>query len=76
MRGIGWVVLYEDLANGRLINFWINEHDIGHPAGCQPLLVMDVFEHAFMLDYGLKKAEYIGAFFKAVDWAAAGARLK
>lgn len=76
MRGIGWVVLYEDTTNGRLINFWINEHDAGHPAGCEPLLVMDVFEHAFMLDYGLKRADYIEAFFKAIDWAAAGARLK
>jgi Fe-Mn family superoxide dismutase len=76
MRGIGWVVLYEDTENGRLINVWINEHDGGHPAGCAPLLVMDVFEHAFMLDYGLKKAEYIEAFFKAVDWSAVGRRLK
>lgn len=76
MRGIGWVVLYEDLANGRLINSWVNEHDVGHPAGCQPLLVLDVFEHAFMIDYGLKKADYIEAFFKAVDWKAVEARLK
>jgi len=76
MRGIGWVVLYEDLANGRLINFWVNEHDVGHPAGCQPLLIMDVFEHAFMIDYALKKADYIEAFFKAVDWKAVEARLK
>jgi Fe-Mn family superoxide dismutase len=76
MRGIGWVVLYQDPANGRLINFWINEHDTGHPAGCRPLLVMDVFEHAFMLDYGLKKADYIEAFFKAVAWTAVEARLR
>jgi Fe-Mn family superoxide dismutase len=76
MRGIGWVVLYEDLTNGRLINFWVNEHDVSHPAGCVPLLVLDVFEHAFMLDYGLKRADYIEAFFKAIDWAAVGARLK
>jgi superoxide dismutase, Fe-Mn family len=76
MRGIGWVALYEDPANGRLINFWINEHDVSHPAGCAPLLIMDVFEHAFMLDYGLKRADYIEAFFKAVDWAAVGSRLK
>jgi len=76
MRGIGWVVLYEDPANGRLINFWVNEHDVSHPAGCLPLLIMDVFEHAFMTDYGLKRAEYIGAFFKNIDWAAVGSRLK
>ena len=76
MRGIGWVVLYEDPANGRLINFWVNEHDVSHPAGCQPLLIMDVFEHAFMIDYGLKRADYIEAFFKNIDWTAVASRLK
>ncbi|MBC7963218.1 MAG: superoxide dismutase [Steroidobacteraceae bacterium] len=76
MRGIGWVVLYQDNVSGRLFNFWINEHDQGHPAGCMPILVMDVFEHAFMLDYGLKRADYIEAFFKNIDWKAVEARLK
>jgi len=76
MRGIGWVVLYQDIANGKLINFWINEHDVSHPAGCNPLLIMDVFEHAFMLDYGLKRADYINAFFKNIDWKSVEARLK
>jgi Fe-Mn family superoxide dismutase len=76
MRGIGWVILYQDVTNGRLINFWINEHDVGHPAGCLPILIMDVFEHAFMIDYGLKKADYIEAFFKNIDWKAVEARLK
>ena len=76
MRGIGWTVLYQDAANGRLINFWINEHDIGHPSGCKPILIMDVFEHAFMLDYGLKRADYIEAFFKNIDWRVSETRLK
>lgn len=76
IRGIGWVVLYQDVANGRFINFWINEHDVSHPAGCNPILIMDVFEHAFMLDYGLKRADYIEAFFKNIDWKAVEARLK
>lgn len=76
MRGIGWAVLYEDPTNGQLINFWINEHDTAHPAGCRPILIMDVFEHAFMIDYGLKRADYIEAFFKNIDWPAAEARLK
>jgi len=76
MRGIGWVVLYEDPASGRLMNFWINEHDVSHPAGCNPILVMDVFEHAYMLDYGLKRPDYINAFFNNIDWAAAGSRVK
>jgi Fe-Mn family superoxide dismutase len=76
MRGIGWTILYQDPANGRLINFWINEHDVAHPAGCAPLLVMDVFEHAFMIDYGLKRADYIGAFFANINWSAVEARMK
>lgn len=76
MRGIGWVILYQDTVGGRLVNFWVNEHDAGHPAGCQPILIMDVFEHAFMIDYGLKKADYIEAFFKNIDWKAAAARLR
>jgi Fe-Mn family superoxide dismutase len=76
MRGIGWAVLYQDVVSGALINFWINEHDTAHPAGCVPLLIMDVFEHAFMIDYGLKRADYIEAFFKNVNWTAAEKRLK
>ena len=75
MRGIGWVVLYEDPATGRLINTWINEHDVGHLAGARPVLIMDVFEHAFIPDYGLKRAEYIEAFFKNIDWKAVDSRL-
>jgi Fe-Mn family superoxide dismutase len=76
MRGIGWTVLYRDGASGRLINFWVNEHDVAHPAGCTPLLIMDVFEHAFMLDYGLKRADYIEAFFKNINWQTVESRLK
>jgi len=75
MRGIGWVVLDEDPQTGRLINAWINEHDVGHPAGGNPLLVMDVFEHAYLPDYGLKRGDYIQAFFQNINWPAVEARL-
>jgi len=76
MRGIGWAILYEDTINGKLINFWINEHDVSHPAGCNPLLIMDVFEHAFMIDYGLKRIDYIEAFFGNINWKVVEGRLK
>ena len=76
MRGIGWVILYQDNTNGWFFNQWINEHEVGHPAGCAPILVMDVFEHAFMLDYGLKRTDYINAFFQNIDWEVATKRLK
>jgi Fe-Mn family superoxide dismutase len=74
MRGIGWVVLYYDAAAKRLFNCWINEHDVGHLSGCAPILVMDVFEHAYMSDYGLKRADYIAAFFMNIGWKAAEGR--
>ncbi len=68
MRGIGWIILYYDKKANRLFNVWVNEHDTGHFAGCSPLLIMDVFEHAYMIDYQLKKTDYISAFWNAVDW--------
>ena len=68
MRGIGWTILYQDNTTGQLLNQWINEHETGHLAGCTPVLVMDVFEHAFITDYGLKRANYIEAFFKNINW--------
>lgn len=76
MRGIGWAILYQDLTTGRLHNFWINEHDAGHPACCTPILIMDVFEHAFMTDYGLKRADYINSFFQNIEWNAAEGRMQ
>jgi len=76
LRGIGWVVLYQDNVTGSLFNQWVNEHDVGHLAGCAPILIMDVFEHAFMIDYGLKRADYIAAFFNNINWEAAETRIK
>lgn len=76
LRGIGWVVLYRDGQSGRLFNAWVNEHDVGHPAGATPLLVLDVFEHAFLTDYGLKRADYLEAWWKAIDWTAVEARMR
>jgi Fe-Mn family superoxide dismutase len=76
MRGIGWTILYQDSVTGKLLNFWVNEHDTAHPAGCQPILIMDVFEHAFITDYGLKRADYIESFFKNINWKVVEKRLK
>ena len=76
MRGIGWTILYQDNMSGKLFNQWINEHDVGHPTGCVPILILDVFEHAYMTDYGLKRADYIESFLKNINWAAAEGRLK
>ena len=75
MRGIGWTILYLDPISGRLINFWVNEHDVGHPVGFEPLLIMDVFEHAYMGDYGLKRADYIETFFRNINWSKVSSRI-
>jgi Fe-Mn family superoxide dismutase len=74
MRGIGWAVLYQDNESGRLFNVWITEHDGGHLAGGTPLLVMDVFEHAYINDYQLERAKYVEAFLNVVDWEAVAKR--
>ena len=76
MRGIGWIILYHDKQVDRLFNVWVNEHDVGHFAGAIPLLVMDVFEHAYIRDYGIKRADYIEVFMKNIDWNIADKRFK
>jgi len=76
MRGIGWAILCKDNKNGRLFNVWINEHDLGHLAGATILLVMDVFEHAYMPQYGLDRDKYITAFFSNIDWSVVNQRSK
>jgi Fe-Mn family superoxide dismutase len=76
MRGIGWVILFQDPATDRLTNHWITLHQDGVPAGFKPLLVMDVWEHAFMRDYKVtEKAKYVEAFFRNVNWSAVERRL-
>ncbi len=75
MRGIGWVILTQDIETGELFNIWVNEHDGGHLAGSNPLLVLDVFEHAYLTDYGIKRADYLAAFARHIDWQAVEQRL-
>lgn len=72
MRGVGWAILYRDPWSGRLSNHWIGLHEVGHPAGFQPILVMDLWEHAFT---GLERAKYVDAFVSNVHWEEAEARM-
>ena len=77
MRGIGWVILFQDPATDRLTNHWITLHQDGVPAGFKPLLVMDVWEHAFMRDHKVTdKAKYVEAFFRNIDWPIVERRLR
>ena len=71
MRGVGWAIAYSDPANGQVSNHWIELHETGNIAGFVPLLVMDVWEHAFLLDYKpADRPKYIDAFLSNVDWNA------
>ncbi len=77
MRGVGWAVCYQDPVNERLSNHWITLHEVGNVAGFVPVLVMDVWEHAFLLDYKpADRPKYIEAFFSNIDWAACEQRLQ
>jgi Fe-Mn family superoxide dismutase len=76
MRGVGWAVTYLDPATGRLSNHWITLHEDGNIAGFKPIIVMDVWEHAFLLDYKpAERPKYIESFLANLDVGAAEARL-
>ena len=76
MRGVGWAICYENPANGRLSNHWVTLHETGNVAGFNPVLVMDVWEHAFILDYKpAERPKYIEAFFSNIDWNTLDKRL-
>jgi Fe-Mn family superoxide dismutase len=77
MRGVGWAICYQNPANGRLSNHWITLHETGNVAGFTPILVMDVWEHAFLLDYKpAERPKYIEAFFSNINWATVEDRFK
>jgi len=75
MRGVGWAICYENPANRRLSNHWISLHETGNVAGFNPILVMDVWEHAYLLDFKTERPKYIEAFFSNIDWSAVEGRV-
>lgn len=75
MRGIGWVLLVIDRATSTMRNIWVSDHEIGHLAGCDVLFALDVWEHAYLLDYlPAQRADYVNAVFANLNWATAEAR--
>ena len=76
MRGVGWAALFQDPVTGWLSNHWLSLHQEGAPVSFKPILVLDVWEHAFLVDYvPAERPKYIDAFFANVDWQAAEQRL-
>jgi Fe-Mn family superoxide dismutase len=77
MRGVGWAICNQNPANGRISNHWVTLHETGNVAGFNPILVMDVWEHAFLLDYKpAERPKYIEAFFSNINWAEVENRLQ
>lgn len=69
MRGVGWVICYQNPHNGRLSNHWVSLHEFGNVSGFRPLLVMDVWEHAYLLDFQpSERGAYIESFLSNVNW--------
>jgi Fe-Mn family superoxide dismutase len=71
--GSGWAILAAG-PQGELHNYWAWDHTSGAP-GSAPLLVLDMYEHAYHLDHGAAAARYVDAFMRNVDWTAVSNRL-
>lgn len=70
MRGIGWVLLVHDPKANTLHNVWVSDHELGHLGGLPVLIAMDVWEHAFMVDYlPAERKTYVETFLKNLNWS-------
>lgn len=68
-RGVGWAVLWYDKKDDRLIASWVDEQHLGQLNGCEMILALDMWEHAYVYDYPTSaKKEYIEAFFENLNW--------
>ncbi|MBI1908357.1 superoxide dismutase [Candidatus Uhrbacteria bacterium] len=75
MRGIGWTLLTYDAKAGVFHNIWVNDHELGHLGDLRIILAMDVWEHAFLIDYlPAERPDYINAFFMNLKWDVCEAR--
>jgi Fe-Mn family superoxide dismutase len=70
--GSGWVLLAWSPHDKRLINAWAADHTT-NLAGGQPILALDMYEHAYHIDYGAKAGDYVDAFMQAIRWSNADA---
>lgn len=73
--GSGWVVLGLNIHTGQLENYWMADHAHG-PAATLPILVLDMYEHAYQMDYGAAAAKYVDAFFNNIHWEVVAQRLE
>ncbi len=75
MRGIGWAMLVQDNKTKKLLNTWVNEHDAGQLADVKIILNVDMFEHAYVKDFGTDRVPYIDSIFAHINWEVVSERL-
>lgn len=75
MAARGWVILGLSTYDGKLHNYCLDAHNDRVPVNVVPILVLDVYEHAYVIDFGVKRAPYLDAFVKNINWDAASRRL-
>lgn len=76
MPGVGWIITYQDPLNGQLLNCWVNQHEVSHLAGARPILVLDVWEHAFSVyRKPTERAKYLDDFYANVNWDVVSKRM-
>ena len=76
MRGVGWAIAYYDPGRALIVNRWTTEHENGNFAGCNPIVVMDVWEHAWIKDFKpAEREKYVEAFFANLDWTVCESRI-
>jgi superoxide dismutase, Fe-Mn family len=76
-RGVGWAVLWYDKRDARLIASWVDEQHLGQLNGCEMILALDMWEHAYVYDYPTsEKKKYIDAFFDNLNWSVVEEKFK
>ncbi len=75
VEGSGWAALVLDEENGDLHVIQIQNHNLLFIAGTKPILVLDVWEHAYYLDYQNNRGEYVDAWWQVVNWDDVNSRL-
>lgn len=70
----GWVIVGYNTRGGHLSTFGLDTHNMWSPANVVPILVLDVYEHAYMIDYGIDRGKYLDSFVKNLDWDVVGKR--
>ncbi len=72
----GWAITGYNMLDGRIHNYGLDTHDHGSPLGVYPLMVLDVYEHAYMVDFGTNRGAYLDAFVELIDWTTVEQRLE